>query len=580
MDKSFPINRRRMLRSAAAGAVLTQLPGCILMPKPKPICPFDPRYTDLESPLTIDVHTHIFNAADLQVSGFIKRVAARQTGGLRRLVEYFGPVLQGFAWQLAPDAQAEQAALARLRPAIEACDVGQNLKNLADLQQGQYAQARDLLHDRVQTLGLSQAIRSAPFTSLTTEAQGARLIDELPATYTQFKTQQRTTLNVQNIEVIARMNAQSVLNFIIEMFQFRFVSAYNYLDTYQDASDLKIDLLTPALVDYDFWLAKGASTPSTLPEQTDLMGQISILTGGRVHMLVPFDPYRQVVFDTGGQARFSPLELVDNAVMNQGAVGVKLYPPMGFAPKGNSGLDLWRDKDWLTPLARTPDFGAKLDAAMKRLYEYCDTRGVPVMGHSNRSNGPAADFEDLTAPKYWRQAINDHGNVAISFGHFGGTGGASSSGEGDIRGFLELLRSDAARQPARIHADVSYFSNLLDAPDTLTDVLEAIYRFDPDSTQALVQRVMYGSDWKMLTVEENADRYLRSFATVIDRLEDRLGNKTNLRARFFGQNAAVYLGLQRGQRNRDRLDEFYARNRVAPPVWMKKVDDQMAARSA
>ena len=40
----------------------------------------------------------------------------------------------------------------------------------------------------------------------------------------------------------------------------------------------------------------------------------------------------------------------------------------------------------------------------------------------------------------------------------------------------------------------------------------------------------------------------------------------------YASTTATFLGLARGQRNRARIDAFYARNGIADPHWMKKVD--------
>jgi hypothetical protein len=54
-----------------------------------------------------------------------------------------------------------------------------------------------------------------------------------------------------------------------------------------------------------------------------------------------------------------------------------------------------------------------------------------------------------------------------------------------------------------------------------------------------------------------------------------LGAKGKLSDRFFGINAAVFLGLGTGQKNRLRLDSYYA---IGPkPAWMLKVDQTAAA---
>ena len=67
------------------------------------------------------------------------------------------------------------------------------------------------------------------------------------------------------------------------------------------------------------------------------MEQISIMS--RVHGMVPFDPLREAAYRTGRHMHnFSSLAFVQNAIYNQGCIGVKLYPSMGFAPWNNSQL--------------------------------------------------------------------------------------------------------------------------------------------------------------------------------------------------------------------------------------------------
>ena len=313
------------------------------------------------------------------------------------------------------------------------------------------------------------------------------------------------------------------------------------------------------------------------------MKEISILTGGRVHAFVPFDPYRQVVHDLGEEASgapsgFNPLALVKTSVNEYGAMGVKLYPPMGFAPFGNAALgsanrQLWNNKNWLTDVARRDDFPQLLDSSLQQLYEFCAEQGVPVMGHSNESNGPSDDFEALTAPPHWKTAAAQFGDVSFSFGHFGGVGSADDPDQSNFQGFLHLMAADQVAGTQRVHADASYFSNVLDRPTALADALKFIYEFGAD--RPAVSRMMYGADWKMLIAESGASDYLNDFDRVISTVEQELGADARLKAKFFGQNAADFLGLRKNQANRTRLENFYDANNVkTAPLWMTTVDKQ------
>ena len=93
------------------------------------------------------------------------------------------------------------------------------------------------------------------------------------------------------------------------------------------------------MVDYDWWLEGGKRPKTPLPIQARVMEQISIMSRGRVHGMVPFDPLREAAYRAGRHMHnFSSLAFVQNAIYNQGCIGVKLYPSMGSAPWNNSQL--------------------------------------------------------------------------------------------------------------------------------------------------------------------------------------------------------------------------------------------------
>jgi hypothetical protein len=50
-----------------------------------------------------------------------------------------------------------------------------------------------------------------------------------------------------------------------------------------------------------------------------------------------------------------------------------------------------------------------------------------------------------------------------------------------------------------------------------------------------------------------------------------LGDYSQLAAAFSGRNAAAFLGLRPGERNRDRLDAFYKDNDVQRTPWAAKL---------
>src|SRR5690242_5883527 len=119
-----------------------------------------------------------------------------------------------------------------------------------------------------------------------------------------------------------------------------------------------------------------------------------------IHSYVAFDPLREVYF-RHGRDRISPLQLARDALANHGFVGVKLYPPMGFKPLGNSNAwpDYFRfiERD----LGYATRLGDELDAALQNLYGLCVEIEAPVLAHAADSNGAGPHFADRADPAFW-----------------------------------------------------------------------------------------------------------------------------------------------------------------------------------
>jgi hypothetical protein len=111
-------------------------------------------------------------------------------------------------------------------------------------------------------------------------------------------------------------------------------------------------LYTPLMLDIGYPL--GEADTSCIREQVEVMSLISQLKNKSyaLHAFVAFDPVR---------AKYEPdaLQVVVDAVRNNGAIGVKIYPPMGFKPCGNSDT--------------------KVEQQMKLFLEFCLTEDVPIL---------------------------------------------------------------------------------------------------------------------------------------------------------------------------------------------------------
>jgi len=245
---------------------------------------------------------------------------------------------------------------------------------------------------------------------------------------------------------------------------------------------------------------------------------------------------------------------------------------MGFAPYGNTGLRVWQGKASLPDAAQDPRFGDRLDEAMRSLFVWAVAAEVPVMAHTNHSNGPYDEFEDLAAAKYWVKALETFPGLRISFGHFGDSDTADHQGN-EARPFLAIMSREPGAGGEFAFADSGFFADALTQTEKLRDTLLALYRSSVGGL--LAERFMYGSDWEMLATQVDSDSYLSRMGTVFEDIDVALGRvlRGGLPSEaFFGWNAVKYLGLVSGSKTRGRLEAFYRVHRIPTPDWMAKVD--------
>ncbi|HXU61078.1 MAG TPA: amidohydrolase family protein [Polyangia bacterium] len=317
-----------------------------------------------------------------------------------------------------------------------------------------------------------------------------------------------------------------------------------------------VSLFTPALVDYDAWSDDRPPTP--LWQQVLVQEQIARLgvagrlgrPEARVHPFVAFDPRRQAEGPSAGTPERPPapgpassaLDLVGWAVGSGGFLGVKLYPPVGFAPLDNGRLQ-----------PGLP-FAAGLDRALVGLYAFCEAGEVPILTHSSASNEYSLGLRRLVEPARWAPALERFPKLRLNFGHFGG----------DTRGWVDQAVALIDRYP-NVYSDLSNSALVYD--DAFAARLQATLAELFAAHPKLKKRLMYGSDWWLSALDPAAAR-------AVDRFRSVLGTvlAPEELADVMGRNALRFLGLlddqnrPRGGAAARRLRAFYG---AAPrPAWL------------
>jgi predicted TIM-barrel fold metal-dependent hydrolase len=482
------------------------------------------------SAVAVDVHCHTFCSADLPIVGFVAHFIPGLTE-LSRFVSHWPElVVRALVGAVAtlPNAVAPsgEAELATLRAA------------LAHPAEGALAAVPTLPPGALEAL-LAELTRHLPFS---VGADKRRIIVRY----------------LETLYLVAHPRV-SIAASIAQMFP-------------------SVALFTPALVDYDAWSEDRAPTP--LWQQVLLQEAISRLSiegrvgrpDARFHPFVAFDPRRQIEGPPGaapaagpapataGPALVTPsagssaLELVRYAIEAGGFLGVKVYPPVGFAPADN------------VHLRPELSFAAGLDRALGSLYDYCEAAEVPILTHAGASNEYALGLRELVAPVRWSPVLARHPTLRLNFGHFGHDYGvAMERPPGGLReGWIYQAAALIDRYP-NVYADLSNSPLVYDAAygQRLSALLaEVIARYPK-----LRRRIMYGSDWWLSGLDPNA-------AAAVDKFRSTLGGQLGPEglADLMGRNALRFLGLldddgrPRNGAAAARLRRLYAGR--PRPVWL------------
>lgn len=391
----------------------------------------------------------------------------------------------------------------------------------------------------------------------------------------------------------------------VEVLSLRTVSeiAARMVATYEKDS---VDLFVPLMIDFEYWFLNTPDNP--IQSQVESVYRNVVLPyKGRIHPFVPFDPARELAFrkklpnpDASKQGipeEVSSLKLVKDAIRNKGFIGVKVYNTLGYRPLGNAAVDkerrsIFRKNGMESYIALT---GEEIDEVLEELYAYCVKEQVPLTAHCV-SNGieayPGASLV-FAGPRYWRPVLDKYPNLHLNLAHYGW----SQPHAFPPRGW----RPSWTRRPSRPSDDIDPDGGESNWTSEITEMLPhykhlytdvahhgvvvekdvpkfiASYRaIVHDYPGVLQERLLYGTDWHVFT---RMDNFL-SFEERYHRIWQEKGLFSEAEVdHIMGGNALQFLGLlpkntPRGHgwtKNRERLEEFYAKHKIKPPLWFHEV---------
>ena len=304
----------------------------------------------------IDVHCHIFNAGDLPVEGFLKKVVIRGSQELGGLFARYPDAFAILIHELTKLLQDRSPKPAEEIGFIE--EIEQGRKSVPSAAQRQL-DGREIVETLLDKIWDRDILYWRSFMAAEAIDNALNRLQELLITeaYPQFfccGASRDDIDRVQRADLAVRLYASNKV--IGRYIRWALLFTRHRFEMAEDLSRIhrgRVPLMTPALVDFSMWVED--EPKFALADQIEVMARISRRKNGpHVHGFVGFDPLRQAIHEKNRRPEAdAPLKLVQRAVMEKGFIGIKLYPPMGFQPSGNA--ELGKKFPCYTPFTSQPE---------------------------------------------------------------------------------------------------------------------------------------------------------------------------------------------------------------------------------
>jgi predicted TIM-barrel fold metal-dependent hydrolase len=317
------------------------------------------------------------------------------------------------------------------------------------------------------------------------------------------------------------------------------------------------------MTDYEEWLAGDPAwfawrRSDEHPDQSRVEWKAQVIreNGGRVHLFAPFCPLR-----AAGDGIDAEVGKTLDLVEKEGFIGVKLYPLMGYYPCGN---DYKSKPRWLPRKRRKAGVTwADVDDALDHLYAACADRQIPITAHCSPQgargpNGasPSDKSQDNQShPCNWVPVLRKYPTLRLNLAHMAGD--HFQTLDDDQKGTI----TDWAFQIAGLMGDPEcpnlYADRSCQLPPSKKkeQQLYAARLFEVlDLNDQVPRRMMNGTDWHLALMYGSKKG---EWKKANKRFRKVLAERPAFAERFFGENAADFLGLRPGGRTRERLRTFY-----------------------
>lgn len=325
-------------------------------------------------------------------------------------------------------------------------------------------------------------------------------------------------MNFLRIDVLAA--------FVLRMLSKRSSNLAEYQSVYSAAdTGPSVVNVTDVTVDFDYWIGGCENEySSTIASQVALHEALHRITDGYTVPLLGVNPMKLI---SKGKTY---IDFIEDTLKKGFYRGVKIYPTHGFAPNGEL-YPKFKKNIHLCDASAYPT-EKSVQKALIDIYTICRQYNAVVMAHSDKSKGFPKNAAAFGGPSYWKKVfeIDELKELKVNFGHLGEF--KSSKNTNWTSEFLEIMRE------GNRYGDLGFWFTR--DSKALTNRLFRELKMIGDKT--LYERILYGSDWFMLTNQPSWKPYLnRANRYFNEMISDNMFGSDDLgmqaKNQFFYQNA-------------------------------------------
>ncbi len=567
------MNRRLFLKATTTCAI-GQLSGCCTLSNLSSLAESDTRIaTNLSIPASqgtktglgidflIDTHAHFFNATDMQTAGYFSGpIASSVPENLRVFVKLLSPIIELLSRNTLISVKSEYEYI------ID--EFGITEKSRSEVIDPEKLLKSVIKNEEISIKSLTKAIND-PSSENAKEIRKEffKLIKQEPGEKSYFKRylneknededipekfirnsiwgEQSGSQDIQNLNGNQKISSSysttqfdmmGVFYFVIRMLSFRHVNLFRYRETYSTESAFGVNACFGALVDFDYFVGCHDHPCSLIQDQIILNKKLIEMFPNYYFPLISYNPWTDIKKDD------EALEIVVSAVTEHQFIGVKIYPSIGYYPYGNEGRDQCTRGD---DPARQPDDLKEVDLKLEALYKKANQLDIPVMGHSGAGMGQTVCTADYGRYDAWKplmellkkhQETNAYKNRSkINFAHFGS--------RWEARNFAEHMKK---YKQLKLYADLGYWTSF-SGYNLVSIGMQEIpaKKTDKEPAKEIVfDRIMFGTDWLMLSKEKESVRNaypFQMFSKIKNSLSNWKGNELEKEAVIEILNKIAYI---------------------------------------